>query len=501
MLKPQIVIISTNDELTGKIKVHLEEQNVNYLFLDVDNPTNYKIKKINNEIKVIYNQKCYLLTESHLKSVYFDIQNIAQNESFENFIKNHPFKSIVDFLFSLQNVFWLHDPYEIASSQKIDYQLKIAEKIGFNVPIIKTMSDVNPIHKNDFYIFDFDKNNGVELDNLDLNCPLNESLLMYEKLTIDEDIAVIIINKEIYAFATTDIFSDNVYVIDNTKLCYCPIKLPENIEENCITLLKELNLYFGCMHIIVNNENYYFIQLKSIKNGLPLIKKFNINLPFEIVKLLVFNNSNNRFYDIIKKYIYEIFPVIPLIQSNNYIDGEYNKLVNSHVELSYPSYVNQQKMYSELVSIVEKDLKRKRSIEDKGKSSLFVFTLIASVITMGLSSILDSDWGLFSIIILIIVIIYLCLAVITTLKTIGGKDYNNIDFDEMYIILDNESKLYLTEANIDMNIEKLYKCHRLNQQIILQKINSLYTTFSLVMLSIILMVTFFANLLDRKSVV
>ena len=96
---------------------------------------------------------------------------------------------------------------------------------------------------------------------------------------------------------------------------------------------------------------------------------------------------------------------------------------------------------------------------------------------------------------------YLCLAVITTLKTIGGKDYNNLDFNEIYNIEEKETEISLKESSLKRNINELYKYHELNQKIILQKINSLYTTFSLVKLTIILMVIFFVNLILTKYII
>lgn len=490
-ISPKILIISDENELIKQIKSILLQEKVKYLFIDLNRIFEYEII-INDQIEIIFDSNKFLIDEKHLISIFY---NIPKNRKVDSSLK-----LLINRLSVFKNISWLCPPSIRLSMKQIEQQLENAKKMDFNVPKVKIKSEIQLKNMNNCQIYNLEKKEYIDCNNQN-PYEISNLLLIHEKIGVENYIKLFIFNNKIYSYATLENKTNKIYSNPQNSIHYKSWELPEYIKYNSMKLINNLNLKYGCVHLIENNNRYFFTQITDINNDLPLLQRFNVNFQLEFIKLLIPNYPFIKLKNIIEKYFHEIFPFIQLIISNKHIDKEYVKLENEKKELTYSSYTSQQKIYSKLYNFVEKDLKRKKSIEDKGKSSLFVFSLVTSVMTIGLSFLLKSSWGLFSTLILIIIIMYLCLAVITTLKTIGGKDYNNLDFNEIYNIEEKETEISLKESSLKRNINELYKYHELNQKIILQKINSLYTTFSLVKLTIILMVIFFVNLILTKYII
>lgn len=177
---------------------------------------------------------------------------------------------------------WLSDPVWVHRAENKLYQLRIAQKIGFSIPdtlVSNSHNEVDsfffkhptgiiikPIHFS--RIFEGDSTaiiytnevTKVELDELrefDLT-----PCIFQEKIAKRFEVRVTVVNDKVFA-AKVDSQSELETRIDwrRKKLKFFPFTLPVDIEVKCIQLIREMNLYFGAIDLIVSpNLDYYFLE-------------------------------------------------------------------------------------------------------------------------------------------------------------------------------------------------------------------------------------------------
>ena len=236
------------------------------------------------------------------KSVWFrrtmlpDLSNIDEEyrlyitTEIDVFLKN---------LFSVIDAKWISDPNSIYKSENKMYQLRIAHKLGFNIPetlitskkeeivefynkhkkiIVKPLSQTR-INKNDSAEFIFTST--VSHKQINKLSDFDMTPCIFQK-EIDKtlEIRATVIGDSIFS-AQVNSQSDDETKVDwrRKRLSFTPFNLPLEMEIKCINLVKDMGLCFGAIDLILSpNGTYTFLEINPngqwvwIENetGLPI---------------------------------------------------------------------------------------------------------------------------------------------------------------------------------------------------------------------------------------
>ncbi|HYV90914.1 MAG TPA: hypothetical protein VE978_03990 [Chitinophagales bacterium] len=227
-----------------------------------------------------------ILGETKYKSVWFrrtklpEIKNLSNEERLyilnetDNFFKN---------LFSSLPAKWLSQPNAVYCAENKFLQLKLAKQIGFVIPktiitnsktqlkvfyeennkniIIKPISQTRVQYKeNSEFIFTSSVSQILiqEIEMYDLT-----PCIFQENIPKEYEIRVTIVGEEIFAaavYSQKDIETKTDW--RKKKLKFVEMKLPIEIEQLCLLLVKKLNLEFGAIDLIKTPDGtYVFLEI------------------------------------------------------------------------------------------------------------------------------------------------------------------------------------------------------------------------------------------------
>lgn len=205
--------------------------------------------------------------------------------------------------------------------------------------------------------------------------------------------------------------------------------------------------------------------------------------------------------------IYKILPFIELYKKNEILNEKYELLKNKEYNLDL-NKIDKKNYLNELENYEKSEYERQVIIESKAKSTLFIITVVLTLLLGSLNFIYqyNKQFNNSLIIILIFGIIYFIFSAITVINILKPEEYNNLYFDNKYSINDelfylktltkNEKISYKpSEISDEEKILILSKSIKLNEYTITKKANSLYCTFTLIERGIILVAIFSASLL------
>ena len=193
----------------------------------------------------------------------------------------------------------------------------------------------------------------------------------------------------------------------------------------------------------------------------------------------------------VKKIIYIIFPFINLYFSNKKIDEKYKKLSNENYEIQVDN--NAEEIFKKLKSINCKELKRKKIIEDKGKSILLIITLSGTLLIGTINKLYNPTNTDILFIIFIIGIIYLIISVFEILPVVNTIAFNDEYMEDIFNIDEYKNKNFkinFSKKEYSERIGEMIKKIKLNQLNILKKSNNLSCTLSTLKISFILILIF-----------
>lgn len=186
-----------------------------------------------------------------------------------------------------------------------------------------------------------------------------------------------------------------------------------------------------------------------------------------------------------------IFPGLYASYANNIVAKNYDKQNNFDVDLTAIT-VGEEKDYIEQVKA---DLKeqhdRKKIIEDKAKSLLFIITLSITAITFSLNYLNTLEINIpqtIALFVLAISILYFVLGTIRSLQTLNIRKFHVIQ--TVVEITDDNFKLTAKKTETDF-LKDLIKSKQQNDLINIQLSNYAYASFTLIRNGIILFVSFF----------
>jgi glutathione synthase/RimK-type ligase-like ATP-grasp enzyme len=215
----------------------------------------------------------------------------------------------------LENSFWLNNVYKIRNAENKIYQLLLAKEIGFSIPdsLITNIPDKASYffkEKNSSCILKPIKSGLVEgeieegvifTNEIILNhdnaqriasCPTYFQNLVNKK----GDVRITAVGDSLYpAFIHSQ--DENDSKTDWRKsvklLKHSTFKLPDDISNKCIKLLKRLELNFGAIDFILDeDDNLIFLEINPNGQWAWIEKRLNYPISKEITKILIEKTIN-----------------------------------------------------------------------------------------------------------------------------------------------------------------------------------------------------------------
>lgn len=320
-----ILIITNRTDVTSDFVVkEIHRRGLNFMRLNTDEyPSNINgsvvldNKKFNRYLYFQDRKKNVDLSE--IKSILYrrPIPPLPHESIIDESIRKFCIDECYDFIRGLWlslDAFWISDPESIRKAEHKIYQLKFAQKCNFKIP--KTLITNNPEDLKQF--IDNTKNDVIVkplysgfIDKSDINDALmiyttkidKDDTEEFEKVSYapsifqeciekEFDIRVTIIGNTVFA---AKIYSSNLP--ENTpdwrfaeieNLEHQVYHLPKEIENSCKQLIKYLNLEFGAIDLVVdNNNNYYFLEINANGQWAWLEKILNFPISSSIVDHLM----------------------------------------------------------------------------------------------------------------------------------------------------------------------------------------------------------------------
>ena len=154
----------------------------------------------------------------------------------------------------------------------------------------------------------------------------------------------------------------------------------------------------------------------------------------------------------IKKIIYKIFPYYELHEKNHILDKKFDLLKNKEFNLDLKK-INEENFLNELEKYEKNESNRQELIESKAKSTLFIITLVLTLLLGSINFIyqFNDKFNHLSIIILILGIIYFIFSIISIINVLKPEEYYNLYFNKRYNIKDE--LFYLKELKKNKKIK------------------------------------------------
>jgi len=275
-----ILIITHREDYTSDFLIDkLNNKGIKYKRLnceDIDK-TNYSI---DNNLKFTFDNEC------SFKSVWFRrtklpfIENVKFSERI--YLQNE-YETLLKNLFSIIDAKWLSEPYSIYRAENKLLQLKLAREIGFNIPktlvtnskiqlkkfheqnnqdiIIKPLG-ISRIIQDDSMTFLF--TNSLRKEHIDSIENFNLTPCLFQnRIEKEVELRITVVGENVFS-AGVDSQSNIETQVDWRKcqLQFFKYKIPSDIRNKCIEIVKRLNLRFGAIDIIKDvNGNYIFLEI------------------------------------------------------------------------------------------------------------------------------------------------------------------------------------------------------------------------------------------------
>lgn len=210
------------------------------------------------------------------------------------------------------NSFWISDPFMIRKAENKPLQLKLASKIGFQIPRTLISSDaaeiknfyeatgqsvvIKPVRTGVYTNKDEDKiiftNSLSAQDIAKVDSTVSLPSIYQAKIHKKYDIRVTVIGDKVYA---TEIHSQqyNDSIVDwrrgeNPKLIHKKHILPADIEGMCMTLTKSLGLQFSAIDLVLSRDDvYYFLEINPNGQWAWIEERTGYKLTEALVDLLL----------------------------------------------------------------------------------------------------------------------------------------------------------------------------------------------------------------------
>lgn len=256
---------------------------------------------------------CYsILGENNISSVWFrrtqlpTINGLSANERI--YILNE-IDCLIKNLCTIVDANWVSDPYSVYKAENKLLQLKIAKQIGFEIPatlittskehlisfyeeqgrriIIKPISQTR-LDNNESPSFIF--TNRITQEQIDNIEKFDLTPCIYQReIEKEYEIRVTVVGSSVFA-ASVDSQKDEETMLDwrKKKLTFKAIKIPSQVENKCIEIVKSLNLSFGAIDLIKDrNGNYIFLEINPNGQWAWIENQTGLDISEAIIKELM----------------------------------------------------------------------------------------------------------------------------------------------------------------------------------------------------------------------
>ncbi len=180
--------------------------------------------------------------------------------------------------------------------------------------------------------------------------------------------------------------------------------------------------------------------------------------------------------------------------SNSIISKKYDQQQKLKVDLTAINSGEEKDYIAQVLADLKEQHDRKKIIEDKAKSLLFIIAVSITAMTFSLDYLNSLAFNLYQIIALVflgISILYFVFGAIRTLQTLNIREFNVIQAEVE--ITDKNYKLIAKKGESE-SLEELIRSKQLNDLINIRLSNYTYASFNLIRNGIILFVVFFVAL-------
>jgi glutathione synthase/RimK-type ligase-like ATP-grasp enzyme len=278
-----ILIITHKEDFTADFVIEkLNTKKISYLRLNCEDIFNDEFAlSLSTGVNLSINKV------DNFDSVWFrrtKLPDIKTNNKGEKLFLLGDFESLFDNLFQVINAKkWLSNPYDVYRAENKLLQLKVAESLGFSIPKTIITNDytklkefikycnnkviIKPIRQGRIELEDGTKTIFTNIIDEDVINRLDEFELtpsiIQNYISKKYELRITVVGDKVFS-VKIDSQKNKLTEVDwrREKLPMEEVQLPNDIEEKCKRLLKELNISFGAIDIIVDkNGNYIFLEI------------------------------------------------------------------------------------------------------------------------------------------------------------------------------------------------------------------------------------------------
>jgi len=293
-ISPEILIITNRDDHTADyVVLELNKRKIPIFRLnteDIFSKFKASIEINKDALYISLDNNSEIIDMNSLKSVWYrrpvasPSPNSITDKGIKKFIQRER-AEFLDFIYEGINAIWMSSPNSIRFAENKLVQLKKAKELGFRIP--KTIITNDSKNSNSF----FRENNNIcvikpiynghltinnkqkliytrEIEGKDLfshdltSCPC----MFQERINVKRELRVTVIDNFCCAVEIKPSLSEHSSIDwrrwqkDGIKISL--FTLPKQISKKCLTLVKNFDLKFSSMDLVIDmNNNYYFLDL------------------------------------------------------------------------------------------------------------------------------------------------------------------------------------------------------------------------------------------------
>ena len=274
-------------------------------------------------VNLDFDSKKYIITDRG-KNISFDLLSFTSvyfrrpevNENFNdlttgerNFIRSELLFLLEGLYKILKDAFWINTVEAIRGAENKIYQLVLAKEIGFKLP--KSIITNVKTEAKAFYIKNKERciikpiksglvagndeegvifTNEVKLDGQNIE-RINQCPVYVQNLVLKQgDIRATVVGNRLFTaliHSQEEVESQIDWRKSSLPLRHSQIALPQDIAEKCLQLTKKLNLNFGAIDFILDEDgNYIFLEINPNGQWAWIEKQLNYSISDEITTLL-----------------------------------------------------------------------------------------------------------------------------------------------------------------------------------------------------------------------
>lgn len=312
--KPETLILGSRYDLTCDFVVAaLRRKGVSYLRLNSEDlsSTHLELDPAAATLRVVVEGNEFLLSESGLRSVLFRRPTFlrcygdSSADPETELVKAH-WAAFMRNLILFEAAIWVNHPKHTYVAEHKALQLRLASSLGFAVPrtrVANTAAAIAPVAAGQSRIVvkgldavlvregeqeRFGFTQIVEVGALEQHELNSAPMILQEALHEKIDLRVTIVGDSVFAVEITrhgePIAGD--WRCASREVAYRPVRLPEDVEQKCIELVKSLRLRFGAVDLARQGDRYYFLEINPTGEWAWLIDAAGLAIDEAVAALL-----------------------------------------------------------------------------------------------------------------------------------------------------------------------------------------------------------------------